>query len=379
MKELMVQNTIPIVTMRTLFISTLKPGLESGGARRSLQLLDSFTRLGEVDVIHYSREGGCFNGLGRRFRIIPCLKPWPFSVQKYHSRALERFIKSVQRDYDVVFIDHSHLLYLLKGLKVQSCADFQNLEDKLLCERASYTGNPLYYLEAELFSRFVRKYAQYAGVIFSPSCKDRTLLAQWHSSVVFLPHSYSFPVSPMRRGERELLIFGNFDFFATRHGAEKWVKIFQAQVELRLWPGMRIIGNESVKYFTKSERMMVHGFMDQLEHYIGFDDIMVIPVEFGSGSRVKIMDSLAAGLPFASTEKGVEGWPEEIRGCGEIAENIDQLPEAVDRLLDQSCYLRRREKILLLREKYHSDAVFREYFKPELLAVENRAERNCTV
>ena len=51
----------------------------------------------------------------------------------------------------------------------------------------------------------------------------------------------------------------------------------------------------------------LRGFVDNLDSELDAADVMIIPVESGSGTRIKAIDALSRGVPIISTEKGVEG------------------------------------------------------------------------
>ena len=49
------------------------------------------------------------------------------------------------------------------------------------------------------------------------------------------------------------------------------------------------------------------GFVENVKPYLDQADIGICPVRHGSGTRLKILTYLAAGLPVVSTTKGSEG------------------------------------------------------------------------
>ena len=49
------------------------------------------------------------------------------------------------------------------------------------------------------------------------------------------------------------------------------------------------------------------GYVDSVEEYYDMCDIMIVPLFFGSGQRVKIIEGFAHGMPIISTTVGAEG------------------------------------------------------------------------
>ena len=57
------------------------------------------------------------------------------------------------------------------------------------------------------------------------------------------------------------------------------------------------------------ENVRFLGFISNLDEYISASDLCILPIRCGSGTRLKLMDYLAAGKPIVSTVIGAEGIP----------------------------------------------------------------------
>jgi glycosyltransferase involved in cell wall biosynthesis len=57
----------------------------------------------------------------------------------------------------------------------------------------------------------------------------------------------------------------------------------------------------------RMERVELHGSVADVRPYMGLSDVMAVPLRIGGGSRIKILEALAAGLPVVSTRVGIEG------------------------------------------------------------------------
>lgn len=49
------------------------------------------------------------------------------------------------------------------------------------------------------------------------------------------------------------------------------------------------------------------GFVPDLDKFLACADVAIVPIIHGSGTRLKVLDYLSAGLPIVSTRKGAEG------------------------------------------------------------------------
>jgi glycosyltransferase involved in cell wall biosynthesis len=88
--------------------------------------------------------------------------------------------------------------------------------------------------------------------------------------------------------------------------------------------------------------------------------ITVAPLRLGSGTRVKILDSMAWGLPVVSTTLGVEGIDAADGQHLLVRDSAEELAEAVVQLLTDAGLWKslRAAGGVLVRERYSWDKVF---------------------
>lgn len=84
------------------------------------------------------------------------------------------------------------------------------------------------------------------------------------------------------------------------------------------------------------------GSLDELAGPLKACDLAVVPLTSGGGTRMKILDYFAAGLPVISTSKGCEGLPVTDGEQLLIRDDWDEFAQAVAGLLDDD----RRRKAL---------------------------------
>jgi glycosyltransferase involved in cell wall biosynthesis len=120
------------------------------------------------------------------------------------------------------------------------------------------------------------------------------------------------------------------------------VRFFRRQVWPRLrqrWPALvwRLLGKnpEAVRRWTSRDpRIEVHGPVCDAVQELAHAKVAVVPILAASGTRLKILEAWAAGLPVVSTLLGVEGLPVE-NGCHVLlADQGADFAEAVSRLLE---------------------------------------------
>src|SRR5262249_24572417 len=72
---------------------------------------------------------------------------------------------------------------------------------------------------------------------------------------------------------------------------------------------LRIVGrcDDTLLELRKHRNVTVTGYVPHIETELGAADAVVVPVRFGSGTRIKILEAFAHRVPVASTTLGAEG------------------------------------------------------------------------
>jgi len=113
-----------------------------------------------------------------------------------------------------------------------------------------------------------------------------------------------------------------------------------------------------------SHRPNVHapGFVDHLPDVFALADVALCPLSFGSGTKLKMLDYLAAGLPIVTTPVGAQGIPVEDDVHALIRDDDAGMVEAIEALLADA---ERRERLAAnardLGERYDWAELFAAY------------------
>ncbi len=75
------------------------------------------------------------------------------------------------------------------------------------------------------------------------------------------------------------------------------------------------------------------GGVDNLSKELLKYNIALAPLKEGSGTRLKILDYMASGLPVITTDLGIEGLKKEIKKFLVIENNIDEYPRIIDTVM----------------------------------------------
>jgi len=155
--------------------------------------------------------------------------------------------------------------------------------------------------------------------------------------VTVYPNALPLTPLPLRGGEDAIVFSGNMEY----HPNISAVRFFRREVWPLLrerWPGLvwRLIGKspEAARKFTSGDaRIQEQGQVDDAIRELARAKVAVVPVLAGSGTRLKILEAWAAGLPVVSTTLGAEGLGARDGESLLLADGGPAFAEAVSRLL----------------------------------------------
>jgi glycosyltransferase involved in cell wall biosynthesis len=139
-------------------------------------------------------------------------------------------------------------------------------------------------------------------------------------------------------GDQEAIVFsGNMEY----HPNLTAVRFFRLEIWPRLrdrWPLLvwRLVGRnpEAVRRFTQGDpRIEVAGPVQDAVSELARSRVAIVPLLTGSGTRLKILEAWAAGLPVVSTTLGAEGLPVSDGQTALLADSAEAFAGAVTRLL----------------------------------------------
>jgi len=189
-------------------------------------------------------------------------------------------------------------------------------------------------LEEEWLPRFT--------YLLAASEPDRVLLLTISPSAHVLVYPNSIPLAPAppRRKENEenVIVFsGNLEY----HPNISAVRYFRNEIWPQLrerWPGLvwRLIGKNPqavAKIISGDPRIQLSGPVADAVSELARAKVAIVPVLAGSGTRVKIIEAWAAGVPVVSTPLGAEGLPVRAGEHILLAEDAPGFRDAVSSLL----------------------------------------------
>ncbi|MFN7992163.1 MAG: glycosyltransferase [Bryobacteraceae bacterium] len=355
---------------RALFISAEAPyPLTGGGAMRTASLLSFLAAHHAVDLIVF-REPGADDprahlpaGLVRRVDVIKLSKharnTWARSVRNAGRLVrgipplMDRFAgfedaiaAAIQGErYELGIIEHFWCAPYLEQI-AEVChttvLDLHNIES-VLHERCANEGG-IEGMAHRVFSSRCRsleeKWLSRFACVLAASQDDARRVRQISpdSQVRVYPNAIPF-ASLDRRAREDVIVFsGNLEY----HPNISAVAYFRR----RIWPELRerrpglvwrLIGRNpgAIAGIVRGDnRIEVMGPVEDAIGEIARGKVAIVPVLAGSGTRIKILEAWAAGVPVVSTPLGAEGLPVRDGEHLMLAGDAVSFGESVNALLD---------------------------------------------
>jgi glycosyltransferase involved in cell wall biosynthesis len=154
-----------------------------------------------------------------------------------------------------------------------------------------------------------------------------------------------FELPPPPGGE-VVLFFGDFLYPPNDEGVTRFLtQIWPLVRRERSSACLRLVGRGSVERTAAARRpgdgVEALGPVPDIGAAIAESNVVVVPLWQGGGTRLKVVEAMAAGRPLASTSLGVAGTGFEAGEHGLVADDDDGLAGAVLELLDDPPAARR--------------------------------------
>ena len=303
------------------------------------------------------------------------------SLNVYRSRsvALRDTIAAVADQYDTMFIDHYEAFqYVPQNYRGRVILRIHNAEFMMWRRFAHLQKNPfkklVTLLESYRIRRLERKYSRRADVVLGPS-EDNAHIepdvrrrAQKFVDFPFLgdEHQLELPMPDFEQVGHNMIYVGTLTWEPNVDGlqwfiSECWDNVLAAFPDARLY----IIGkNPDVRLteaVARSRNIELTGFVEDLEPYFLRSKVSVVPLRFGSGIKVKVINGLYRGIPMVTTSIGIESIDVVPGRDILLADDADAFARQVNVLLadHQHCQALADHGRKVASEKYTWQAMYR--------------------
>lgn len=396
--------------MKILAISTWFPYPPDNGSKtRAYNLLRHLGRGHDLDIIAMSQSRKDLDYMGevrafsRRAAVFPepsfnpgrvsswsgFLSPVPRYFREHHSAQLEAMTSkwSEEEDYDAaVAVTLGSAPYAAKAKALFKILDHHNVEyqvirrqcqvERSLLRRLRYTPT---WIKAAKFEKAVTGLFDAIAVV--SSC-ERTLMEDLlpHSSLItnrsslLTHHSSRITVVPngvdpgllefnAPKKQNTLVFTGALSYRPNYDAALVLCRDILPAIR-RQFPDvrLRITGRNDGVDMTKfpSDRgIEFTGYVDDIRPVVASASALVVPLRFGGGTRLKILEAMALGTPVVSTRMGAEGLETEDGVHMLLGESSGDLVSQTARILSDPEFGEwiAKNARALVREKYQWPAI----------------------
>lgn len=299
----------------------------------------------------------------------------PFNYGRYFDPALDLDVPSGA----IVYVDHLHMTVNKPAHGERPFwLDDHNLEYELweeYCQRRGGLLKPILRWEARRIKVYEcdQIYAS-SGTALPSEHQVLQLPETIRDRVHVIPNGV--PEEWLREGERRLAespgrlrrlgFVGSYKWLPNRRGIEQFLN--------SVWPAFRtevpelellLAGADAPSNWDRKEGVRVLGYVDSTRSFFDQIDALVVPLEIGSGTRLKILEAFARGVPVISTLKGAEGLELSDQTTLLEAPEISALNEPLRKALESPSVLdeQRQAGHRQVREHYTWDQIGARLFR----------------
>lgn len=325
----------------------------SGGEQRTYTLVATLAELGEVDVFctHESaleRRGGAQDQWPNMRFLAPVTRAvprwighprWlvsrhlPSALAFVDRRTLRRELRRWRRrQYDVALFVGADGWYavsdLVDGPQIVDLPDLMDVwTDRQRCLHGDVRRSPRYGRAPDLraalrhwrLSTGAKRWNAYyrsmaARVSVMTVCSDLDSAHLGVSNAAVVPNGYdrrSGPVGKLVVGTPPTLVFPGLMNYGPNANGAKYLVGEVLPLLLDLLPEVRIViagdAPQGVRSLADPPRVEVTGWVDNMDDVLSRADAVVVPLQVGGGTRIKIIEAWAHEIPVVSTSVGAEG------------------------------------------------------------------------
>lgn len=274
----------------------------------------------------------------------------PFNYVRYFSvgmkRELERLVKL--KTFDIIQIEFAMMwqyVDIFNGIPI--VLDAHNIEFEIVRQIKNTYRNPLrklfYIIEEKKFREKEERAWRECSLCFTVSDKERNIISSYlgnPNKVFTIPNGVDlerFKYYPKTNMSKQLLFLGSMDYRPNLDSAlyflEEIFPIIHSKIkDVKL----DIVGRElwRIQNHSSIKGVELHENVPEVIPYFRKADVLIVPLRYGAGTRIKILEAMAAGTPLVTTSKGCEGVGVTNGEHLLVADSPEEFASAVQRVIE---------------------------------------------
>lgn len=293
----------------------------------------------------------------------------PYDINWLRSRKMADSVRRLLKcaTFDAVHFDTVGLAQYrtLVRAGIGTLLNHHNIESTMMEHRAANEQNPFHRqywrLEAQKLLRAEQHFCPQFAINLMVSPEDSQILAELVPDLEtrVIPNGVDTEYFAPRPdpGGNILLFCGGLDWYPNGEAMGYffdaiWPRLTRAMPDVR----MVVVGRKPAKWLqdiaSSDHRVKVTGFVDDVRPYFRQATVYVCPIRLGGGTRLKVLDALAMGMPLVGTSFACSGISIAHEKHALLADTSEAFVDQILRLLaDPSlrCELATRGRELVCR------------------------------
>lgn len=263
---------------------------------------------------------------------------YPFLLVGHRNKQMTDIVNEElkKENYDLVHVETFYVMHNLSDkVTIPIVLAEHNIEWKIYKHWVDgfwcWPLKPLLYLDVLKMFFWERYFWQKANKVVVVSNLDQKEIEKaTKKEVVIIPNGvdcdYFGEVTKTEPQKQTVVFVGSFTWMQNRDAVSYllqkiWPKIAKEVYNAKLW----IIGNNALKFIRKKDKnTIIEEDVADIRKVYATSTVLLAPIRLGGGTKFKILESMAAGLPVVTTPKGVEGLGADTNGI-RVGETEDEL------------------------------------------------------
>ncbi len=300
----------------------------------------------------------------------------PLTISSFRSRKIKSFISNLlsHEEYDYIVADGLHCLGPIKNFeKNKIIYRSHNVEADIWKKASQDTKNLLkkvaLFYQYLLMLRFEKKVLRNSYMTLPISSDDEIIFEKTISKekMQVTPIGMTFenlPSSNLLGDKVQFLFLGRLDWPPNKDGL-KWFldKVYPKLNLQKVHLHIAGSGNRDwLKSYYSLEGITFHGYVDSISELYKKIDCCIIPIFYGSGTRIKVIEATSYAKPMISTAMGALGSTLEPGVDYERCEKEDEWAESMNNYQQEKHYHLSQNAIKKLKKTYDEKEIAQKLF-----------------
>jgi glycosyltransferase involved in cell wall biosynthesis len=325
---------------------------------------------GEGIVVHVANSSiPSKKGLSFYLRLLRSVfSRYPYSVSSHYQAGYAERLDELLREgsFDLIHCEWTpYARYIRPGMKIPWVVSAHNVESQIWERMAAHAHPPKSWfigLQARRMLRFEKAVFESCRTVIAVSAPDGQIIRSLSGrDAVVVPNGVDTAAIQAKvggRSENSLLFTGSLDWRPNQDAVVWFLEDILPLLDGGDSLSVQIVGRNPPQWLRvrceQASGVSLFASVPDMEPYLRGATLSIVPLRIGGGSRLKILESFAAGAPVVSTAIGAEGLDVEDDVHCLIADSPEDFARSIGDLLRDPA---RREALsragrLLVEERY---------------------------